>query len=61
LVQPLREKFQYPNNKFQINFNDQIPKGTEGMQRGFVCPLKEMTGCFEFWLLEIGAYLGFGA
>jgi hypothetical protein len=31
------------------------------MQRGFVCPLKEMTGCFEFWLLEIGAYLGFGA
>jgi len=26
LVQPLMEKFQYPNNKFQINFNDQKSK-----------------------------------
>jgi len=38
LVQALMEKFQYPNNKFQINFNDQIPKGSEVMQRVFVCP-----------------------
>ena len=41
LVQPLMEKSQYPNNKFQINFNDQISKGSEVMQRVFVWPLKK--------------------
>ena len=48
------EKSQYPNNKFQINFNDQISKGSEVMQRVFVWPLKkwQIVLNFGYWNLE---------